>query len=82
MIKQKLIRKNHIPELGIRKIFYDIITHYAFELFINLVIIINTIVMAMRYFNMNSDYAKALETANYVFSGFFNMECVFKLIAL
>ena len=45
-------------------------------------IVINTIVMAMRYFNMPSDYGNALEIANYVFSAVFNLECAFKIIAL
>jgi hypothetical protein len=45
-------------------------------------IIVNTIAMAIRYFNMPDMYSNALEDANIVFAMIFNIECIMKIIGL
>ena len=41
----------------------------------------NTVVMAMRYFNMNDLYSNFLDIANYIFTAIFTCEAIIKIIA-
>jgi hypothetical protein len=45
-------------------------------------IIINTVVLAMDKYPIESNYNQTLDTLNYVFSGFFMLEMVIKLFGL
>lgn len=45
-------------------------------------IILNTIFMAIRYFNMPTNYSNILDIANYVFALIFNLECFMKITGL
>jgi voltage-gated sodium channel len=47
-----------------------------------IIIVINTVAMSIRYFQMPELYSNALEMANYVFAIIFNVECLMKLIGL
>jgi hypothetical protein len=38
--------------------------------------------MSMRYARMSAEYSDALDVANFIFSGVFNIECFLKLIAM
>ena len=58
------------------------VTSKAFEWFIMICILLNTLVMSMRYHRMSKGYSTGLEYTNYVFAVIFNLEMVFKLIGL
>lgn len=52
-----------------------------FDILINFAILMNTVVMAMRYFNMNDLYSNFLDIANYIFTAIFTCEAIIKIIA-
>jgi len=44
--------------------------------------VLNSLVMAMKYFGANDDYELSLLILNYIFGGIFTFECIFKLLGL
>ena len=53
-----------------------------FETTIIICIILNTIVMALIWFDQPSDMVTVLEIINYTFSGIFTLEAIIKIVAL
>lgn len=56
MMKKGLKTKRVAPDMPCRRFFYNIVNSKAFEVVIISSIIINTLIMSMRYFNMPSKY--------------------------
>ena len=81
MLRRNLHLKRVIPENACRKKCYNIVQRRAFEGFISGCIILNTLILAMKYYRMNKDYAMALEIMNLLFGVVFNIECAIKLFA-
>jgi len=85
---QKNLQRHHLqefvdePKEKGRKLFFFIARSKIFEMFITTVIILNTIVLAMRYLDMSNDYENALLVMNYIFAAIFNVEFMIKLIGL
>ncbi|XP_058248450.1 sodium channel, voltage-gated, type I-like, alpha isoform X2 [Hemibagrus wyckioides] len=52
------------------------------DLFITICIVINTIFMAMEHHNKGEDFGAVLKVGNYIFTGIFTAEMIFKIIAL
>ena len=82
MIRRQLKPQEEIPKSFLRKLCYEIVNHNFTEVVITVCIFLNTIVMAMRYYRMSSEYADSLEICNYIFAVIFNVECLIKLIAM
>lgn len=80
-MEKQLKRKIKEPQ-GCSKYFFRLVNHPYFEYFITTVIILNTVVMAMRHYQMPKDMEDFSEKINYVFTFVFNMEMILKLIGL
>ncbi|KAG9476511.1 hypothetical protein GDO78_003188 [Eleutherodactylus coqui] len=52
------------------------------DLAITICIVLNTLFMALEHYKMSNNFDKMLNTGNYVFTGIFTAEMVFKIIAL
>ncbi|XP_040289748.1 sodium channel protein type 4 subunit alpha-like isoform X9 [Bufo bufo] len=52
------------------------------DLTITICIVLNTLFMALEHYKMTEEFEKMLATGNYVFTGIFTAEMVFKIIAL
>lgn len=74
MLRKSLKFKTPEPKAKWRKFIYEIVNHSYFEIFIMACIMLNTIVMAMRYARMTHTYDITLENLNYFFSVIFNIE--------
>lgn len=61
---------------------YKIVMRVSFEYFITASIVLNTIVMALKYYTMTEEYAITLTVLNSIFSAIFNIEAVLKLLAM
>ena len=59
---------------------HKLVTHFAFEAFIIVCIILNMIQMAISYYDAPHDYVYTLEILNYIFTAIFTLEAIFKLI--
>lgn len=81
MLKKGLKSKRVVPEEACRRFFYNIVTTKSFDIVIFTSIVVNTIMMSLRYFDMPVEYRQALDAANYFFVAIFNIECLMKLIA-
>ena len=81
MIRKKLIFKRKVPKNKLRLYIFKFVNSWFFEFFITMCILSNTLVMAMRYYWMNSIYDWVLEIANYVFAFIFTVECILKIIS-
>jgi hypothetical protein len=82
MLSKTLIKKQYLPKNKCRKFFFDVQSHKFFEYFIIVCIMMNTVIMAMRYARMTEEYEFVIEIINYVFAIIFNIEMVIKMIAL
>jgi len=82
MIRLRLQKKRELPNEGIQKTFLKIISMDLFDNLVMMAVFLNTIFMAMRFFDMPETYDFVLEVANYTFAGIFNVECIFKLIGM
>ncbi|CAI2378685.1 unnamed protein product [Moneuplotes crassus] len=80
MLRQSLRFKPPEPKSKWRKKVHDLVNHQYFEGFIMVCILLNTLLMSMRYARMSDNYELALETANMVFSIIFNLEMILKII--
>ena len=63
-------------------IFYKIIDHKAFEITINLLIIGNTLALALNWYGRPGYIETALEIANYIFTFIFSIEFILRISAL
>ena len=59
----------------------QLVDHPRFDIFIIIIIILNTIVLALQWFNEPTDIDNATTYINYGFSLIFIIECILKLIA-
>ena len=82
MLSKTLIKRSKVPKNKIRKFFFRIQEHKYFEYFITGWILANTVIMAMRYARMSTEYSNTLDNFNYFFAAVFNLEMIIKLIAL
>jgi voltage-gated sodium channel type IV alpha len=82
MLRQSLRFKPPEPKGAFRKRVYDIVNHQGFEIFITICILLNTLLMSMRYARMSDTYELTLEFLNYVFGIIFNIEMILKLIGI
>ncbi|CAI2381758.1 unnamed protein product [Moneuplotes crassus] len=80
MLRQSLRFKAPEPKSKCRKKAYFLVNHRYFEVFIMICILLNTLLMSMRYARMSDTYEFTLETINYVFSIIFNIEMILKMI--
>ncbi len=81
MIRRKLVRKYKVPRQQCRQCSYRLVERRVFEYCITLCIVLNTLVMAMRYYRMPAQYDQALEIANTFFAVVFNVEAVIQISA-
>ena len=65
-----------------RDFFLDIVIHPSFDIFIMACIILNTVALAIKWYNTPENVIEILEIVNYIFSGIFTIEAIMKLIAL
>lgn len=79
-LKAKPVRR-YIPKHRIQYKLWWFVTSEPFEYAIFILIIINTVTLAMKFHGQSEDYSKMLDTLNLVFTIVFAMEFVFKLAA-
>ena len=82
VLRKTLQKKEVKPKNPFRRMFFYLVTHKVFEIFITLCILANTIVMSVRHARMTASYELILSTLNMAFSIIFNIECVAKIIGL
>jgi hypothetical protein len=70
------------PKFKVFKFFYRMVLSDKFDLFIMLIIVLNTITLCMDYVGESKEYANALDVANIVFVSIFTIECACKLLGL
>eukprot|EP01052_Picozoa_sp_SAG31_P028163 SAG31_NODE_2695_length_5236_cov_2.505651_1_plen_926_part_00 len=71
-----------VPEAGVQKMFYELVTHPWFEGFITATILSNVAIMMMNYFPEPVSHEHLIEYLNYVCLGIFTVEMICKLIGL
>ncbi|XP_064620216.1 sodium channel protein 1 brain-like isoform X2 [Lineus longissimus] len=81
-LKCKACCKCYFPWLKFQNAMYNFTMDPLFELFIILCIVLNTLCMAIVSHGMSEDLKSGLEYANYVFTGVFTIECIFKILAM
>lgn len=79
-LKAKPVRR-YIPKHRIQYKVWWFVTSRPFEYTIFMLILINTITLAMKYHGQPEPYSVALDTLNSIFTAVFAMEFVFKLAA-
>lgn len=78
---KQLRRKTKVPT-GCQYQFYWLVNHKTFDHTITFFIVLNTIVMAIKHYQMSENLENFSENANYIFAFVFNMEMILKLIGL
>ncbi|KAG9271502.1 sodium channel protein type 2 subunit alpha-like [Astyanax mexicanus] len=68
--------------MKIKKAVHMVVMDPFVDLSITICIVMNTIFMAMEHHPMDKDFSSVLSMGNYVFTGIFTAEMVFKIIAL
>ncbi|CAG9569826.1 unnamed protein product [Danaus chrysippus] len=79
-LKAKPIRR-YIPKHRIQYKVWWFVTSQPFEYAIFVLIMINTITLAMKYHDQSLDYSRALDMLNMIFTAVFALEFIFKLAA-
>jgi hypothetical protein len=79
-LKAKPIRR-YIPKHRIQYRVWWFVTSQPFEYTIFILIMLNTITLAMKFHNQPESYEKFLDVLNVIFTAVFAMEFVFKLAA-
>lgn len=62
--------------------FFNLVRHETFDHLITFFIVLNTIVMAIKHYQMSDELEYFSEQANYIFAFVFNMEMILKLVGL
>lgn len=75
------ILNRYIPKHRIQYKVWWFVTSQPFEYAIFVLIMINTITLAMKYHNQSPEYSKALDLLNMLFTAVFALEFIFKLAA-
>ena len=73
--------KFYIPRNPIQYKVWTFVTSQPFEYFIFILIILNTVTMAMKFHEQPESYTAFLDVVNVVFSLLFSVECFLKLTA-
>lgn len=81
-MNSKLVKKVEPPKNKWQKVVFEMVMHPYFETFIMAMILLNMIVMAMRYTGMADWYRTMLEVLNLCFAFIFNLEMLLKLFGL
>ena len=81
MLNFKPIIKMQSGKSHWRKRLHQVCISTIFELIVGICILLNVVVMSLEHHGMNTYWTTALESANYVFSAFFFMEVVMKMLA-
>ncbi|XP_051160359.1 muscle calcium channel subunit alpha-1 isoform X2 [Leptopilina boulardi] len=79
-LKAKPVRR-YIPKHRIQYKVWWFVTSQPFEYTIFILIMINTVTLAMKFYNQPDFYTKALDVLNMIFTAVFALEFVFKLAA-
>lgn len=79
VFRLKPITKAPIPKSKIRQLCYQLALSRGFEYFITLIIILNVLLLASTVYGESSDFTKAKEICNIIFSGIFGVEAVLKI---
>ncbi|XP_054746132.1 voltage-dependent calcium channel type D subunit alpha-1-like [Anastrepha obliqua] len=79
-LKAKPVRR-YIPKHGIQYKVWWFVTSSSFEYTIFILIMINTVTLAMKYHNQPPWYTELLDALNMIFTAVFALEFVFKLAA-
>ncbi|XP_067614168.1 muscle calcium channel subunit alpha-1 [Eurosta solidaginis] len=79
-LKAKPVRR-YIPKHGIQYKVWWFVTSSSFEYTIFILIMINTVTLAMKYHNQPTWYTDLLDALNMIFTAVFALEFVFKLAA-
>lgn len=80
-LARKLKKKTEAPE-GWRGKFYKLVTNNWFDNIITFFILINTLIMAIKYDGLDQKVEDIFENLNYFFAFVFNCEMFLKLIGL
>ncbi|KAH8409975.1 hypothetical protein KR009_003411, partial [Drosophila setifemur] len=79
-LKAKPVRR-YIPKHGIQYKVWWFVTSSSFEYTIFILIMINTVTLAMKFYNQPLWYTELLDALNMIFTAVFALEFVFKLAA-
>lgn len=71
-----------MPTNKLRLLCYKLSISTKFEIIITVIIILNTIILAIRFYPMSSSYSNALEWMNVIFGIFYNIEAIIKINAI
>ena len=82
LLKSMLPPAAKAPNSRYLKFIYTIVRSFAFEVAINVLIVVNIIFMALEYYNQPEGWETVLDTANYVFVALFTLEALLKILAL
>lgn len=74
-------QRRYIPKARLQYKIWWFVTSQPFEYGIFVLIIINTVTLAMKYDGQSDDYSMALDYMNMIFTGVFTVEFVLKLAA-
>lgn len=74
--------KFYVPKNKYRLKVFKVITSQVFELSVMVCIVLNILSMAMDYEGMSATMSSWLETANYLFTSVFIVECVLSIFAI
>ncbi|XP_070132943.1 voltage-dependent calcium channel type D subunit alpha-1 isoform X5 [Drosophila bipectinata] len=79
-LKAKPVRR-YIPKHGIQYKVWWFVTSSSFEYTVFVLIMINTVTLAMKFYNQPQWYTELLDALNMIFTAVFALEFVFKLAA-
>lgn len=80
IMRKRLKFQENKPTRGFRLQCLNFAKSKWFDIFITGCILLNTLIMSMKYSRMSPNYEKTLEYFNYVFAAIFNFEAIVKLI--
>ncbi|XP_022169018.1 voltage-dependent calcium channel type A subunit alpha-1-like [Myzus persicae] len=60
---------------------WRLVVSTPFEYFIMILIVLNTLLLMMKFYQQKKSYKTALHYMNMVFTGMFTIECVLKILA-
>jgi hypothetical protein len=79
MQRRKLIRVIPEPENKIRKFCFYLSKKKDFEYFILFIILLNTVILGLKFQGQSEQFSNALDTLNNVFLGIFHLEALIKI---
>eukprot|EP00347_Sterkiella_histriomuscorum_P013361 403365010 len=82
VINSKPQKKLQIPQSYIRKLCFKIQNHRSFDVFIFICILLNTLILTLKWYQQPASLDYATDIINYIFTAIFAMEAVIKITAL